>query len=262
MAKFVALSQSQHADARIRRGAAYRFAANETFLPLVAAELARAVISLPVGFVTREGALSLVAVTSLTPGVNLFIANDGQWLGGYVPAALRGYPFRLARFKDRDESVLVFDEESGMIGTGEGFEEAEPLFAADGTPARPVSATLEFLKQTEINRAATAQAIRGLADSGVIEDWPLLVTAPDGTQKPMTGLQRVSEKKLTQLSDEDFLKLRRCGGLPIAYLQLVSMQHIGGFDRIVQLRDQLERVKAQQKAEPVWEMGDSDEPIF
>ncbi len=84
-----------------RRYPDYAFAAgqNLVLLLLVAAELAQVVPAMLLGFVQIGESFQLMAVTALRPGANLFAAPDGQWLGAYVPAALRGYLFRLVKPK-------------------------------------------------------------------------------------------------------------------------------------------------------------------
>lgn len=261
MAKFVALSQAQHRNMRWIRFSSYRFAENETFIPLVAADLARTVLNMPVGFIEREGRLLLVAVTSLQPGINLFVSVDGQWLGGYVPSALRGYPFRLLPVKDRNESVLAFDEESGLIGEGEQFAEAEPLFDEEGKPAKRVGETLEFLKQCERNRLLTERAVAAIAEADIVEDWPVSVKTEQGERK-VTGLKRVSETKMNELDDAAFVALRKVAALPIVYAHLLSLQNLSNFDRVIRLRDQLAAAKAAQSAKPAWQVADEDELLF
>lgn len=261
MPSFVVLSQEAHRHHRWRRYRSYGFAANETFVPVLAAELARAALHMPIAFMERKDGPVLVAVMSMTPGVNLFVSTDGQWLGGYVPAALRGYPFRLMPVKEREESVLVFDEDSGLIGEGEADAEGEPLFTAEGTPSKPVADTLEFLRQCEINRKLTERAVAAIAEAGLIEDWPMTVRTGEGERK-VAGLKRASERGLNGLDEAAFLALRRAGALPVVYAQLLSMQNVAGFDRIVKLRDQLAAAKAAQRDEPAWQIGDSDELLF
>ncbi|WP_099866392.1 SapC family protein [Pararhizobium haloflavum] len=261
MPKYVALSHSNHRNARWKRFQSYTFAANETFVPLVAADLAKTAMGLPVAFIERDERLVLVAVTSLTPGINLFVSIDGQWLGGYVPSILRGYPFRLVPVKERNESVLAFDEESGLIGEGAEFEEGETLFEEEGRPSKRVSETLEFLKQCEKNRALTERATAAIKETGIVEDWPISVSV-DGEERRVGGLKRVSEKALNGLSDADFLKLRQSAAMPVIYAHLLSMQNIGNFDRIIRLRDQLAAARAQQSAKPAWQVAEDDELLF
>jgi len=90
MAELTVISREQHADKRWKRYTSYSFAAGDAVVALVAQELPRACLSLPLGFVKTEAGFQVVAVQGLQPGRNLWVAPDGRWLGCYVPADYRG----------------------------------------------------------------------------------------------------------------------------------------------------------------------------
>ncbi|MEA1053628.1 SapC family protein [Lamprobacter modestohalophilus] len=115
MANLQPITLSRHRDQRWARYTDYRFAAADTLAPLVVQELPKALMSLPIGFIEQPDGYGLVAVQSLQPGQNLFVSVDGRWLGGYVPALYRGYPFALAKTEE-GQQVLCIDEDSGLVG--------------------------------------------------------------------------------------------------------------------------------------------------
>lgn len=238
--QFTAVTRDRHADKAWRRHTSYAFAGGDAVLPLVAFELTHAVMTLPVAFVKQYGRYVLMAVLSLTPGRNLFVAPDGRWLGGYVPAVLRGYPFRLLRPEGSAESVLCVDEQSGLVveaGQGEAFLTPEGVLG-DG-----LTQVLDFLGQIERNRAATEAAVAALAEADVIEPWPL-TQGNGGATVPVIGLHRISEDRFNALDDETLLTLRRAGALPIVYLQMLSMQQTTVLKRLADLQEELARVEA------------------
>jgi len=218
-----------------RRHAGYAFAARETLIPLVVAELAQAVPAMPLGFVQSGEGFQLVAVTALQPGANLFVAPDGRWLGAYVPAALRGYPFRLVKAQDRADSVLCIDEASGLVveaGQGETF------FDEDGQPSKALKGVLELLSQVERSRMATRTAVDALAAAKLVQPWPLSIK--QGEQNvSVTGLYRIDEPALNALSNKTFTPLRRSGALPVAYAQLLSMNQLSVLQRLSQIQAKL-----------------------
>ena len=218
-----------------RRHAGYAFAAGETLIPLVVAELAQAVPAMPLGFVQSGEGFQLMAVTALQPGANLFVAPDGRWLGAYVPAALRGYPFRLVKPQDRAEGVLCIDEASGLVveaGQGEAFLDE------DGRPSKAVKDVLELLSQVERSRMATQTAVDALAAASLVQPWPLGIK--QGEQNvPVTGLYRIDEAALNALENEAFLTLRRSGALPVAYAQLLSMNQLAVLQQLTQIQAKL-----------------------
>jgi hypothetical protein len=242
MPQLAAITKETHAGKSWKRYQSYDFAAKDNLAPLAGAEIARAVSTLPMAFVKHQDTFSLVAVLSLTPGTNMFTGQNGQWLGGYVPAVFRGYPFMLAAAEGRDDLILCVNEDSGLILDDPG---AEPFFDEQGQVSGPVQEILNFLSQIEQNRAVTNQAVNALAEAGIITKWQLKIK--DGDQeKPITGLYRVDEAKLNTLADESFLKLRKAGSLPIAYGQLLSMGNIQIFEKL----STMHQARAGAAAEP------------
>lgn len=233
--KLTAISKEQFSGKVWQRFTSYAFAAGETLIPLVVAELARAVPAMPLGFVQIGEGFQLVAVTTLQPGANLFVAPDGRWLGAYVPAALRGYPFRLVKPQDRAESVLCIDEASGLVTEG---GQGETFFGDDGQPSKAVKEVLDLLSQVEQNRVMTQAAVDALAAASLIQPWSL--TIKQGEQNvPVTGLHRIDEAALNALEGEAFLTLRRSGALPVAYAQLFSMNQLAVLQQLAQIQAKL-----------------------
>ncbi len=261
MPSLAVISRERHGSRAWRRYDSYAFAARDAVVPLVGAEIARAVPAFPIAFVAQGGGFVPVAVLSLVPGQNQFVGPDGQWLGGYVPSVLRGHPFRLVQPAGDGPMVLCVDEDSGLLTEAGG--PGEPFFAADGTPAPAVAQILDFLGQVEASRAATARAAAALAEAGAIEPWPVTLTGAAGEQA-VTGLHRIAEARLNALEDEAFLKLRAAGALPLAYAQLLSMAQMAGFERLARLQAQLADAKARQQAllEPLFAAPAEDELNF
>jgi hypothetical protein len=245
MPAYAAVSRQTHAGKGWRRHEGYGFAAGEAVLPLVGAEFARAAVAMPIAFVGQDGAFRPMAVLSLVPGRNLFVGPDGKWLGGYVPAVLRGHPFALVRPEGAAEAILCVDEASGLVVEA-GTPGAEPFFDAEGNPAPPVRQVLDFLSQLDANRIATGRAVAALAAAEALAPWPLEVETPEG-RKAVAGLFRVDEARLNALDGETFLGLRAVGALPLAYAQLLSMGQLSVFQTLAQLQAQLAQIHAQQR---------------
>ena len=90
MTELAAISPEHHAKKVWKHVTDYAFVAEDTVIPLVGAELSKVAPVMPIGFMKVEAGYQLVAITSLQRGQNLYVAPDGKWLGGYIPAALRG----------------------------------------------------------------------------------------------------------------------------------------------------------------------------
>ena len=139
MPTYQAITRSQFDPLRWKPFDSYRFAATDAIAPLVAQELTKACLSLPIAFIRAQDQFSTAAVQGLQAGQNLFVARDGRWIGPYIPATYRGYPFALAQ-ADNDQLVLCVDTDSELIGE----QHEQPFFSDTGEPtaARPGRAQL------------------------------------------------------------------------------------------------------------------------
>lgn len=228
MPNFQAVSKTTHADKRWKRYDNYSFAAKDAVVPLVVQELPRALMHLPLGFILQQDVFVPVAVLGLQAGQNFFVTSDGRWIGGYTPAAYRGYPFQLAATPD-GQRVLVIDEDSGLVSDTEG----ESFFDEAGNPAKAVKDVLDFLSQVQNNRALTQRICAVLAEHHLIQPWPITVQGEAGERK-VEGLYRIDEVAMNALAPEAFEALRQAGALSTAYCQLLSMQHLQTLGKLAQ----------------------------
>ncbi len=236
MPRLVPVTREGHSQKRWRRNEGYAFAASESVVPLVATEFSNAAVAMPIAFIERSERFVPVAVLSLTPGRNLFVGPAGQWLGRYIPASLRAYPFRFARIEGGNDPVLCIDEDAGLIVDAD--DQAEQFFAPDGGPSAAIQLVWRLLMELEASRTRTELAVSALASAGVIQPWQLKINLA-GQEKAVTGLYRVDEATINALDDESFLKLRKSSALPLAYLQLLSMGQLAAFEALDRLQQQL-----------------------
>jgi len=227
MSQFNAISKGRHTGCSWRRFHGYSFARERTVVPLVAAEMTKAALAFPIAFLAEGQGFVPAAVLSLEAARNLFVAPDGRWLSSYVPAVLRGYPFALLT-STKDNRVLCIDEASGLL-----LENAsgEPFFDEAGEVAEPTRKVLQFLTAMETRRADTAKTCVALTEAGVIVPWDITLKTSKGAQK-ISGLHRIDEAALTAMSAESFETLRQAGAVPLAYYQILSMQHLPALGRL------------------------------
>lgn len=234
--QIVPISLERHGSRSFRRFSSYEFAAKDTVVPLVGAELAKATLSFPIAFLNEEKKAVPVAVLGVEPGSNLFIAPDGRWAGPYIPAAFRAHPFVLAQTQD-NKQILCINEASGLVledGSG------EPFFTPEKRPSEPVEKILDFLTKLHENRVVTERACEVISRLDLLEPWPFQAPGETGPRQ-VAGLWRISESKMNRLEDQAFLELRHTGGLALAYAQLMSMGHQASLERLAVLRTEARR---------------------
>ena len=248
MTDYHVITRERHGHQHWLKQSGHRFAAGDALCPLVAQELLKAMLSLPIGFIVEGEQFMPVAVQGLTPGQNLWVAADGRWLASYIPAPYRGYPFRMAP-TDQGEQVLCIDEASGLLSESAG----EPFFNEDGTPAQSVQEILTFFSQIEANRQLTRNICLLLQQHDLIQPWPITVQGEQGEQH-VEGLFHINEAALNALTAEALTEVRNAGGLTVAYCQLLSMQHLSTLGTLAQAhaeakKDQLAQEALAQKGE-------------
>ncbi len=225
MANLIAIDTKIHSVLRWKRPSGFAFAAKNMTLPLLLGEMSRAVTAFPIGFLDTGNGFLPAALLGLDEGCNFFVSPDGSWRGSHTPAVLGTYPFSLGQ-SEQNVKVLCFDADSGLVG-----EEGGPLFGEDGSLAPEISAILEVLTRMEGERQATLQASEILAKTGLIVPWEITIQDGDESRK-VAGLFKVDEAAMNALADDDFLELRKRGALPLAYCQLLSMQHLQSLGRL------------------------------
>lgn len=182
----------------------------------------------------------LVAVLGLQAQRNLFVApTTGQWIGGYVPAALRAFPFALASTTD-GRKALTLDMDSDFIGES---ADGEALLT-DGEPTAALQAVLNFLTQLDNNRAVTQSLCALLASHDLIQPWSIKAVTDDG-DKQITGLFKIDAAKLNQLDAPALHALQQSGALQMAYLQLASMEHLSMLGQLARIHAQYQQDQSQ-----------------
>lgn len=218
----------RHVGLRWQRFGSYEHAAADAVAHLVLPEISRACVAMPIGFIMAREKLVPVAVQGLEPGRNLFVAEDGRWLGGYIPAAYRSHPFALGSTRE-GQPILCVLEDSDLLGKSGG----EPFYDEHGQQAPCLKQVLEFMIEVSRQRQATQRVCAALQKHSLIEPW-IFKSATDAGERHVEGLYRVDKVALKALSARGFEELRLAGALPVIYCQLLSMQHLPNLHRMAQ----------------------------
>lgn len=251
MANFVPLNRHSHANMQWKRPETYAFAAKQAVVPVVGLELATTAVNMPLGFIRQGENHHLVALLSFQQDSNLFTGHDGRWIGPYIPAAFRSYPFRLMRTERSEQMVVCVDEESDLIQDG---DDGEAFFQEDGKPSEQVTRIADFLQQIEASRLATDLAVKALADADVIMPWEIKIKGSGGGEHPINGFFRVDETRLNTLDDQTYLGLRKAGAIGLAYGQIISMSRLEVLGRLAEHHENV--AKARQQAKPLPELNE------
>lgn len=238
------ISLQQFANKKFQRTKNYAFASKELLAELVAKEFPKAALAMPVAFVAVGDAFSPVAVLGLNTGKNLFVSLDGRWIGRYIPAAFRGYPFSLAKTED-GRQVFCINDAPGVISDVDG----EPFFEQTSEPTQAVKDIFDFLTQTASNRLVTMQIIKVIQKHQLIVPWVIKIKGADQTEHTMNGLYRLDETAFNLLPSEALFEIRQAGALPLIFCQLLSMQHLPMLSKLAEAQQEAIKTVALNQAE-------------
>jgi len=241
-ARIEILRASIHGKSGWRQPAGYGHAASITSVAIAAQEIGQVAVSLPFGFLAGDAA-GPVAILGFDENANLFVAQDGRWLGRYVPIVFRTYPFKLMAL-DSGEFALGIDAASGLICNA---ASGTPFFNNEGNATEQVQAVLRLLMETRRGIETGAAASRRLFELDLLEPWPLKVQRENG-ETAVEGLFRVNEAKLNSMDDAGFLEARKGGLLALAYAQLLSMGNLGQFSDLARIRASHQKQQEQVKS--------------
>lgn len=195
--QFMPLQLAKHGHLKLKRETSdYSFARNTLTVAVTVNELPSACSEYPCVIARQHsGALGLLAVTGLQAGNNLFVDDDGTWLGQYLPNALN------TRMNDS-------------------------LLDAQGQPSPWLTERLHTVTETEAGMTATTRQLNQLEAAGVFTDEALLAILPDGCDLASHGFLTVDEDRLQALSENTIYELHTSGALQLAYWHLLSMRQL------------------------------------
>ena len=235
--KVIPLTRNAHGNKRFRPLPDYSFASGQTLIPFAASEITHLTARLPLAFMEAgDAGLRPMALLGLDGKNNLLVDANGRWLQDYVPAAIRRYPFLLARNEQSEgdaanQATVAIDEAADCLSDSEG----EPLFTEEGEPGERLQGIIKLLQDFDGGLQTATRAARRLAEVGVLEDWSPRVEVGDKRWQ-LKGLQRVNEEALNKLDAETFAGLRQGGALAIAYAQMLSMSQLARLVRAARQR--------------------------
>ena len=174
----------------------------------------------------REG-YQLSLLTGFVPNMNIFLHPvNKKIMLPYLPAWVRGYPFRL--ITRNEQSILTVLEN-------------EPNFCADapvkilddeGQLTEKGQDLMGFLSVLEKKYKDDKSNIDWLAEHELLKPFQISQTLEDGENKVLRDdLYIIDEAKFAELSDADIAYMVKSGIMRLAYLQMMSMENWPNYNR-------------------------------
>lgn len=221
----VPLAKDKHAKLRVIHSGDYSRYKTQNLIPIVARDFFTLSSEFPLVFVTtaESDEFMPVAIMGLRDGQNLY-CEQNPYPAMVIPMGFGNAPFAVAATdENREQFVVMIDESSSLLSETEG----EPLFGEDGEKTEYMESRVEGLIQAAQQREQTIQTVKLLQDKGLLTTQQVqLQYRPDGQRYNIEGIYTVDENKLNELSDEEFLELRKLGLVPLIYAHLTSLQNL------------------------------------
>lgn len=237
MSRYVPISQSTHQSAGWKLISDFSFAKGDALAPVSVVEISQLLPRYPLAFyrANEHSPLQLVTIQGLLPGQNLYLTSSGKWLGGYIPAVYRGYPFRMIAVQGTEKLALCIDEDSENFKAAVD-ENSEALFKANGELSGLSVKMKEFLLSQQIQRSKTEALAALLDEYGVIQPWHIRIDGLSETVMQHGSLFHINEQILKSLDAEKLKVLNLKGALSIAYAQMLSESRIQDLVRLFNLQ--------------------------
>lgn len=239
------VTREQHGNLSLKRIGNFEFTKNVNSVPLMVPEFINSANEFPIVFAGNDQQVLPHAVVGTRDQENLFLDEEGQWQGKYVPAFIRRYPFVFSSADDGQTLTLCIDRDCpGFNEDGNG----ERLFDTEGEQTMYLKNVVEFLRSYQRFFQATISFCEKLKSLDLLTGMQANITSAGGETNRMTGFFGVDRQKLRDLDDEVVLEMHKSGELDLIHAHLLSMENF----RLI-----VDRVKSQEPedqpevAEPV-----------
>jgi hypothetical protein len=233
----VAITQARHGNWSVEAGNDYAFSSKVNSIPLLAVEFINTASEYPIVFGGTEETIMPAAILGLRADENLYVDEKGQWLGKYIPAFLRRYPFIFASRDEGATFTLCIDEQ--FPGLKQDGSSGEKLFGEDGKPSEYVNNVLKFLQQYQVEFDRTQALCNKLKTLNLLEPMQAQVSLNSGEKRLLTGFSVISRARLKTLPAETIAELLRADELELIYAHLNSMRNFAA------MRERLESAAAE-----------------
>lgn len=209
----------------------YRFAAGSQTVLLATVEFFDAGRQFPIVFApTPDQRILPVVLLGLERNENLFVDDRGAWLGQYLPAYIRRYPFITTDGGDGQVRVCIDEAFDGLNREG-----GTALFD-NGEPTAKMTEIQAFLQGYLLQMRKTEEFCAVLVEIGLLGRIEAQANLADGRRYHLNGMLVVDEKRLTQLPDTDIVRLFRSGMLGLLHAHLLSLRNLDRLPVLKQAR--------------------------
>lgn len=223
--RVVPISSDTHRDVSVKVIENFAFARSLNSVPLLAAEFIAAAQDYAIVFASGSDAIFPAVLLGFEDGANLCVDASGAWVGGYVPAFLRRYPFVFAEDVGGESGkfTLCIDEDyAGLNREGRG----ERLFDSEGNRTQYLQTMLAFVSQFQAQFNRTRTFGERLKRLGLLEDAQARFTTAEGRTGTLGGFQTIVRDRLKAIPEAELKDMFTTDELELCFVHLHSLQNI------------------------------------
>ncbi len=220
----VPVSVEQHRNWALKPSVDYSFARQVNSVPATAVEFPRAALEYVLVFAGSDEHVMPAAILGIQDKQNIYIEKSGKWLGRYVPAFVRRYPFVFSSTDEETFTLCIDGSFRGWNKEGKG----QRLFDDKGERTEFLENILKFLQQYQIEFQRTRGFCQKLKSLDLLEPVHAQFTTPDGKRRSLSGFMAVNREKLKKLPADKLAELASTDELELIYLHLQSLNHFEG----------------------------------
>lgn len=217
---FIPISQTEHAICSWASPKSLDFAHSIPYVPICFQELYPTAASLPLFFLNDPmGTLVVAPIKINQHHQDTVLSKDARWLGGYIPAFLRLYPFACAPSSELgNPAQILIDSQSKYFLSG---PSENRIFDVTGHPTLKFENVVSAIKKYSDGVALMSQAASQLSKLNLLMSARTIPTFDDTTYDNMyvvnaTALQAIKPSKM--------LSLCKNGTLALVYAHLTSLE--------------------------------------
>jgi hypothetical protein len=220
----VPVSAEQHRNWALKPSVDYSFARQVNSVPTTAVEFPRAALEYVLVFAGSDQQVMPAAILGIQDKQNIYIEKSGKWLGRYVPAFVRRYPFVFSSTDEENFTLCIDGSFRGWSKEGKG----QRLFDDQGGRSEYLENILKFLQQYQLEFQRTRAFCQKLKSLDLLEPVHAQFTTRDGQRRSLSGFMAVNREKLKKVPAEKLAELASTDELELIYLHLQSLNHFEG----------------------------------
>ena len=248
MQRYKPLRPSEDINSRWSKFTNFSHTAQHTFVEININEITNVLSQNIIVFVKLDtGDFRLVALQGVFENENLFINENGQWIGSYIPDKYKNYPFILQNVSLKDNAdirkVLSFDMQSNLyVDTPQGLDTECKFFDENKQIDPLVQKILQNLENISQYTEMTNKAIELLHKYELLSPLGLKFDTTNDERVLQQGIYKIDEQKLNALAPEILKELQEVHALSIAYAQMFSMSRVLTLKKLYDIKQEQKKV--------------------